>query len=387
MTKMFTYDDAFDMSSWSILTDFAGGDFGVETADKFTVLSATQKYVFAGSGFTYDSNGMPTDGTITHLKVLDQSNGAFDVQVSHMDLTVQQLETFALTNDVNGFESAIFSGNNTFNVGNSDFHNSNAVVHLNGFGGNDTFNIGYDFNPADTFDGGTGYNTVDLLTLDPNYIGPGTFQNIQKIVLTGNGPDIDIEDPNISGGKTLTVDASHVTASPGFQIFAQLSVNVHLIGSAGGDLLVGGTGNDQLTGGLGSDMLIGNGGHDTYIYNSVAESTGSNFDSIAGFDPKLDHFKVPVAVTGIDPALTTGTLDDTQFDADFSAALAGHLEANHAILFAPDSGTDKGYTFLIIDQNGQAGYQAGGDLVMLVDGGGGTHAQNLDLLSAANFIV
>ena len=38
--------------------------------------------------------------------------------------------------------------------------------------------------------------------------------------------------------------------------------------------------------------------------------------------------------------------------------------AAHAVLFKPDSGTLHGKTFLIVDVNGVAGYQAGADLVI-----------------------
>lgn len=43
-----------------------------------------------------------------------------------------------------------------------------------------------------------------------------------------------------------------------------------------------------------------------------------------------------------------------------------------AVLFTPDSGTLSGHTFLIVDINGTAGYQASADLVADITGYTGT---------------
>ncbi len=42
----------------------------------------------------------------------------------------------------------------------------------------------------------------------------------------------------------------------------------------------------------------------------------------------------------------------------------GQLAAGHAVLFTPTSGDDAGHTFLIVDVNGDAGYQGGEDFVI-----------------------
>jgi hypothetical protein len=62
--------------------------------------------------------------------------------------------------------------------------------------------------------------------------------------------------------------------------------------------------------------------------------------------------------------VTSGPLDTGAFDAHMTNAMNGHLGANHAILFTPNSGNLAGHTFLIVDLNGAAGYQAGADLVV-----------------------
>lgn len=42
------------------------------------------------------------------------------------------------------------------------------------------------------------------------------------------------------------------------------------------------------------------------------------------------------------------------------------------VLFTADSGTLSGHTFMIVDVNGTAGYQAGADLVVDITGYSGT---------------
>jgi hypothetical protein len=49
------------------------------------------------------------------------------------------------------------------------------------------------------------------------------------------------------------------------------------------------------------------------------------------------------------------------------AAVAG-LAARHVVLFTADAGTLAGATFLVVNANGVAGYQSGGDLVVRLDG-------------------
>ena len=82
----------------------------------------------------------------------------------------------------------------------------------------------------------------------------------------------------------------------------------------------------------------------------------------------------------IDPAVHAGSLSTATFDSDLTAAIgASHLSADAAILFSPSAGTLAGNTFLIADENGVAGYQAGKDFVFNVTGAKGT-------LTAGHFI-
>src|SRR5215831_16303634 len=56
-----------------------------------------------------------------------------------------------------------------------------------------------------------------------------------------------------------------------------------ILGSAGNDTLSGGGGNDTLTGGAGSDQLSGGAGADLFVYTALADSKGTNIDTITDF--------------------------------------------------------------------------------------------------------
>ncbi|MCW5737423.1 MAG: hypothetical protein KIS73_25080, partial [Enhydrobacter sp.] len=70
------------------------------------------------------------------------------------------------------------------------------------------------------------------------------------------------------------------------------------------------------------------------------------------------------------------------FDADLAAALnATALLTNHAVLFNPNAGGHAGQTFLVVDANATAGYQAGQDLVVRLEA-----PLNLGSLDKTDFI-
>jgi Ca2+-binding RTX toxin-like protein len=176
----------------------------------------------------------------------------------------------------------------------------------------------------------------------------------------------------LGAGATFTVDMSAVSSSGAlnFDAAAELDGNYIVTGTQGDDTIVGGAGKDRLGGVGGQDVLTGNGANDTFFFNNVSESTSSTYDSIHDFHVRGDKIALDVVVTGVDAAVLAGTLDAGSMDADLSAAIgAGQLLAGHAMLFRPDSGGLSGHTFLVVDANGQAGYQASADYVIDVTGG------------------
>ncbi len=77
-----------------------------------------------------------------------------------------------------------------------------------------------------------------------------------------------------------------------------------------------------------------------------------------------------------------GSLSTATFDTDLAAAVtASTLGDNHAVLYTPNAGTLSGQTFMIVDLNGTAGYQAGQDLVIDL-----TNTLHLTSLATGDFI-
>jgi hypothetical protein len=107
---------------------------------------------------------------------------------------------------------------------------------------------------------------------------------------------------------------------------------------------------------------------DAFRYSIVFDSTGANYDTIIAFDfASEDVFQLPWSVDAIDPLVTSGILSTATFNADLAASVgAGALGAHHALMFTPSGGDLAGKTFMVVDVNGVAGYQANADLVIRI---------------------
>ena len=185
-------------------------------------------------------------------------------------------------------------------------------------------------------------------------------------------------------------DGYIVADSTGLKGTYSSDATFHITGGSGNDILVGRSGDDVLSGGAGNDTLIGGGrdtltggpGHDLFVYTAVGNSTGAGHDTVVGFDAYSDKFEVPERVTGVDPAIVGGALSPNGFNSSLAADVtASDLAAHYAVEFTPSSGSYAGVHFLIIDQNGVAGYQANADLVIELSSPG-----NIAHLSTSDFI-
>jgi hemolysin type calcium-binding protein len=140
--------------------------------------------------------------------------------------------------------------------------------------------------------------------------------------------------------------------------------------------------NGAVVSSVGRDHLVAGADATKFVYSGVDDSTSKAFDTVSAFDPALDKFALWFKVGGVDAAISGGDLRGSHFDADLAAlADSAHLGAHHAVLIDPSAGRYAGETFLIVDANGEAGYQAGQDLVIRLD-----HGTDLAGLSVRNFV-
>lgn len=187
------------------------------------------------------------------------------------------------------------------------------------------------------------------------------------------------------GNDTFTGKASldRIDGGKGNDVLSGNAGNDALVGGVGNDTLSGGIGNDVLTGGAGIDHLDTGTGVDKLIYTAVADSTDAKYDTVSNFDfASGSKFDLPVAVSTIASVVNNGALSKATFDTDLAQDIgAAKLAAGAALLFHPDGGTLAGTTFLIVDANGTAGYQAGADFVICLD-----HALHPGSLDTTDFM-
>lgn len=162
-------------------------------------------------------------------------------------------------------------------------------------------------------------------------------------------------------------------------IFGSFGTDV-IEGNAGADALFGWDGDDTLKGGKQADRIEGGEGMDTFAYPIAKDSSGPAYDTIAGFDAAADQFDLHSKVRAIEATIDAGELSTRGFNTDLIVAMA-ELRPRDAVLFTPDAGTLAGQTFLVVDLNREAGYQAKEDLVVRLDG-----ALNLASLDLTDFI-
>lgn len=216
-------------------------------------------------------------------------------------------------------------------------------------GRQDTLTLNGDFSAGVTLPGGPG--GIDSLRLAPG----NSYTLVANDDGLGRGGVLDVSGVGLGVGDLIDFDGSAET--DGQFVFR---------GGDGADRFVGGSGDDLIYGLGGGDTLTGGAGADIFAYGEASESSGAGFDTLADFDPAEDRIDLPGEVSGFADSVEGGTLSDGSFDDDLAAALAG-LGAGQAVLFTPDDGDHAGRTFLVVDGNGEEGYQPGEDFVFAID--------------------
>jgi len=117
-------------------------------------------------------------------------------------------------------------------------------------------------------------------------------------ILGGAGADTLIggaANDTIVGGS----GSDSITGNAGNDVLSGEDGRDFLSGGAGNDVLDGGAGNDVLVGGAGQDTLTGGAGADIFVFEAVADSTGSTADVVTDFTSGTDRVFIKTsAITG-----------------------------------------------------------------------------------------
>ncbi len=258
---------------------------------------------------------------------------------------------------------------------------------VNGGTGSDGITV-TDLKTTDQINGGGGNDVMTVAGSSAVTLNGTDFNGFTKLDFQNSGTDtytVTTTDAAVAAGQTLIVNANPLqmgsvtfdgsAEADGHFTFYTDYAFADYTGGALADLfnietrLNGG----EYTGGGGGDTFTITGAtansHQVFNYGAVSDSTSVNYDTITNFSLSYDKLHVsPIGtVVAVDTPITTGSLSTATFDSDLAADV-GALASHHAVLFTADSGTLSGHVFLVVDENGTAGYQAGGDLVIDVTG-------------------
>ncbi|MGH6870713.1 MAG: beta strand repeat-containing protein [Rhizomicrobium sp.] len=292
MTNVTVGSQPFDMTAWD-LSDLASGAVTASSSTEVDVSGTALHYVITGSGFTtFDTNGFPTDGTVTGFT--ETVPGKTATQFTGMSISASAFMGFVNGNNAAGLEAAIFSGNDVL-------YGRTGDDVLLGYGGNDSFNetkggndtvqggdgndsISFDaaFTAADSVDGGAGKDTIKL---NGDYsagvvFGAATVTNVEVIKMSdGFSYNLTLNAASDTAGQSLNVDGSLLSAPNHITIDGSAASGaLRLAGSTGDDVLIAGSGADNVLGGDGNDtatfsnwaagsIFNGGNGNDTLVLN------------------------------------------------------------------------------------------------------------------------
>jgi RTX calcium-binding nonapeptide repeat (4 copies) len=388
-------DNVFDLTQGG--NDTVTGGTGTNEFDFGNAFTAADTLIGNADGFNdivltgnYSSPLVLGPNTLTNITYFDYfDTGTIDVVTNDANLAAGQVMTVTLGPGGGNAGPITFDGSAETN-GSFDFLPfCTSVFTITGGAGNDTITAPVsDFEAGSSLNGGGGYNTL-ILGGDGGF-NPQTMTNFQEL-------DVDINSTIImvTPGESLTVklagNGSEFDGAGATNGTFDISGFGTAIGGAGDDTITmsainnpdqdeifqGGGGADHLT----NDAVTGEFIYTAeYVYTQASDSTGVNYDTITNFATLTDEFKLWTRVLAVDTPVTSGALSTATFDTDLARDIgSSQLGVHEAVIFTPDSGTLAGDHFLVIDTNGTAGYQAGQDLVILLD-----NASSLNL-TTSNF--
>ena len=330
--------------------------------------------------------------TLSNIEVMALlAGGKYDVTSADATVTAGQVFTVFGSNLGSG-DSLTFNGSAETDGAFLMFGGA-GTDNLTGGSGNDAFFFGPGrFGTGDVVVGGAGVDQLGLDGLAGNLTLRADNADVEVLALL-RGPGgsantygtITVDDSWVSAGATKTITAVTSFQDQVGPVVTDLVIdgsretngNLRILAGSGNDTLLGGAGDDLLFGGLGRDRMSGGAGADTFVFNSAAESNVTvgnggaavlNYDTLFGFTQGQDTIQVDGQTYATFTAGQNGRLDDATFNGDLAAAV-GNMTGNAAVTFTATSGSHAGETFLVLNTDGVAGYQAGSDLVLRLEAG------------------
>lgn len=190
-------------------------------------------------------------------------------------------------------------GNDTLEgrAGNDILNGGKGADTLLGGADDDILQVRGDEGMGDTFDGGTGTDTLQLIGAVTLAGFNATASSIEILQGSGKG---------VNGTEQADVfNFSGLTATSGVQLIDARGGNDTLIGSNFADTLRGGNGDDTLDGRGGNDFLDGGSGANTYVF-----ADGYGADTVVRYNVDQDKFDL----TGVTGVSSFGDLVLTQID-------------------------------------------------------------------------
>ncbi len=256
---------------------------------------------------------------------------------------------------------------------------------------------------------GTGAHTITMLT--DNLLQVLNITGDQDLTITNafGGTTIElVEASSFTGDLDITVDDGRggLTDHVGVQINGGSGANT-IVAGVNNDAIVTQDGNDNITGGVGADVITTGGGQDTVNYVTIGDSDLSAFYAGgATYNNSLDHITDFTAGANGD-VFDFSSIAGTGFTADnadviqsanvlssTNAGLAGALTllqtsgaidldvgaGNSAFAVVTVQGGEAAGTYLLVDADGAAGFDAANDMVINITGITGA-------LEASNFVL
>jgi Ca2+-binding RTX toxin-like protein len=259
------------------------------------------------------------------------------------------------------FEGDIYlgAGDDVF-LDSTGIYNSISGNVIYGGSGDDTFRITQQ--SLHVFDGGPGYDTLDLSRSASFYGG------------------IHLSDPEDVNGQFFGME--RVLGSRSGDLIVGNAVANTLVGNGGEDTLVGGAGNDALFGGSGRDTLVGGDGNDTLTGGPgrdyfLFDTPNSGHDVILDFSGHSNRNpgsrdKIVINISGFDLSGISGISSNSTLSADnFAYSDSGPpRDANDYFIFRKSDAT------LWFDRDGSSS----GPSVLIADFPDGTELVNLDIM-------